>query len=102
MDKEDVVCIHTMEYYLPWVDFERIMLSEINQRKITPFDFIYMWKLKDKTNRAKPRVIDTEKRLLVARWEGELEVQTSGHKMSHGGVTYSMRNTVNYIVLTLL
>ena len=45
MDKEDVVYIHTMEYYsaikkneiLPfaatWMDLKGIMLSEISQRK---------------------------------------------------------------------
>ena len=43
MDKEDVVCIHTMEYYLAvknneilpfatmWMELEDIMLSEISQ-----------------------------------------------------------------------
>ena len=57
MDKEDVVDIHTTEYYsamrkkeiLPfattWMKFEGIMLSKINQRKIY-YMMSHIWNLK--------------------------------------------------------
>ena len=66
MDK-DVVHTHThthkMEYYLAikkkneilpfvttWMNPVGIMLSKISQRKKIPYDFTYMWNLKNKTN----------------------------------------------------
>ena len=60
MDKEDVVCIHTMEYYsdikkneiMPfaatWMDLEIIILSEVSQTEKDKYhyDTTYMWNLK--------------------------------------------------------
>ena len=50
-----------------------IMLSEINQteKDKIPYDLIYMWNLKNEINKQnRNRVIDTENKLLVARWDG--------------------------------
>ena len=67
-DKEDVACTHThihvhththkgilvikrneiMPFTITWMDLEGVMLSEVSQKKIIPYDFIYMWKLKTK------------------------------------------------------
>ena len=33
--------------------------------------------------------------------EGDLELQTSSYKISHGDITYSIGNTANNIVITL-
>ena len=51
------------------VDLEGIMLSEISQtEKIQiAYDSIYIWNLENKQNRS--RLIDTENKLMVARWE---------------------------------
>ena len=70
-----------MEYYsaikkdeiLPfvtrWMELESIMLSEISQRQ-TPYDFTYMWSLKNKINgQSRNKLIDTENKSMAARWE---------------------------------
>ena len=66
MYKEDVVYIHTMEYYLAikrngilpfatmWMELEGIMLSEISQRQVL-YDFTHMWNLRYKTDEHKGR-----------------------------------------------
>ena len=59
MDKEDVVCIYTTEYYsaikkneiMPfaatWMDLEMIILSEVSQKENDKYhDITYMWNLK--------------------------------------------------------
>ena len=53
------------------MDFENIMLSGVSQRK-TPYDFTYMWNLKNKINKT-DRLIDTENRLMGGRREGVWE-----------------------------
>ena len=56
-----------------WMDLEGIMLSEISQRKIKPYAFIYMFNLKNKINRSNwNRLVDTENRQMVSREEKEL------------------------------
>ena len=50
-----------------WTDLEDIMPTEISQRKI-PYDFTYMWNLKNKTNKIET---DTENRLMIARGRSE-------------------------------
>ena len=67
MDKEDVVYMYTMEYYLAikrneilpfattWEELEGIMLSEISQRKTKSHDFTHMRPLRDKTDEHKGR-----------------------------------------------
>ena len=45
MRKKDV-----MPFVLTWMVLVGIMLSEIRQRKKIPYDFTYMWNLKNKTN----------------------------------------------------
>ena len=61
MDKEDVVYIYTMEYYLAitkneimsfeatWMDLDIVILSEVSQteRQIS-YNIAYMWNLKKK------------------------------------------------------
>ena len=66
MDKEDVVYIHTMKYYLAvkkneilpfatmWMELESIMLSEIRERQIA-YNFIYMRTLRHRTDGHKGR-----------------------------------------------
>ena len=60
MDKEDVVHIYTMEYYLvikknemmplqQWMGLEIIILNEVRQRQIS-YDITYMGNLKDDPN----------------------------------------------------
>ena len=63
MDKEDVLHMYMMEYYLSikknknlpfsttWMDIENIMRSERSQRKVnTKCEITYMRNLKNKTN----------------------------------------------------
>ena len=66
MEKEDVVCIYTMQYYsaikknevLPfatiWMELEGIILSEIRERQKS-YDFTQMRTLRDKTGEHKGR-----------------------------------------------
>ena len=50
-------------YYAQWNKSDR-------ERQI-PHDFTYMWNLKNKTRKqTKPRLIDTENKLVVARGKG--------------------------------
>ena len=67
-------------------------------------------KKQNKRNKTKPRLIDTENRVVVARegekglcktGEGHQEVQTFSSKIIHGNGMDSTRNTVDFIVLTL-
>ena len=70
MDKEDVVYIYTMEYYLAmkkneillyattWMDLECITLSKI--RYIKTNIFTYMWNLKKPTNKYNKMETDSQ------------------------------------------
>jgi len=52
----------TREYYAKW--------DKSNRERQIPYDFIYMWYLKNKTNKqTKNRLFNTEKKLVVARGE---------------------------------
>ena len=44
--------VEILPFVTRWMDLEGIMLCEINQIKKdqTPYDFTYMWNLKNKTN----------------------------------------------------
>lgn len=48
------------------MDLEGNILSEISQRKKTPYDFTSVWNL----NKTKSKLIDTENKLMVARGRG--------------------------------
>ena len=53
-----------------------IILSKIrNRERQMPYDFIYMWNLKNKIMNKWSRniLIDTKNILMVARWEGRFE-----------------------------
>ena len=83
MDKEDVVYIHTMEYYsaikknkiMPfaatWMDLEIIILSEVNQTNIMCYHFYveskkwYKWTYLQNRN----RFTDIEKKFMVTKGE---------------------------------
>ena len=66
-----------------------------------------MWNLKSKVNKPN-KLIDTEKKLMVARWAGGWAAKGRGIKKyklpvtknSHRDVKYSIGNTVNNIVKT--
>ena len=55
-----------LPFVTTWVDLEGILLSEIREIQI-PYDLSYMWNLKNKTNTQKTWLIDTGKRMVVAR-----------------------------------
>ena len=51
MDKEDVIYMYTLEYYLAikneimtWMDLEILMLSEVRERQM--YGITYIWNLK--------------------------------------------------------
>ena len=66
MDKEDVIYVYTMEYYLAikkndilpfaatWLELEGIMLSEIRERQKL-YDFTHMRTLRQRTDEHKGR-----------------------------------------------
>ena len=77
--------IHTMEYFstikqkesllfaTTWMELQGIMLNEVSldrERQIL-YSFTYMWNLENKTNKQNGnRLIDTENKLMISRWEG--------------------------------
>ena len=44
--------------------------NKSDEEEQIPYDFTYMWNLKNKTKQNKNKLIDTENRLLVTRREG--------------------------------
>ena len=53
------------------MDLEDIILSEVSGERQVPYNFTYMWSLKNNINKQnRNRLIDTEDRLMVARREG--------------------------------
>lgn len=68
-----------------------------------------MWNLKNKTNKPKPELIDTENKFTVTSektgggWvklmKGIKEVHISSYKISHEGVINNMGNIVNNVVI---
>ena len=81
MDKEIVVYIHNgilfshkkerMKFAIcdKLMDLEGVMLSEISQRQI-PYDFSYMWNLKNRQTNKQKKLLNMENRLVVARGWG--------------------------------
>ena len=66
---------HKKNKILPFVraqmDLEDIILSEVSGERQVPYNFTYMWSLKNNINKQnRNRLIDTEDRLMVARREG--------------------------------
>ena len=75
-----------MEYYLAikknkimpfaaiWIELETLILSEVRKRQI-PYDITYIWNLTYSINKPfhRKKLIDLEKRLVVAKGEGEGE-----------------------------
>ena len=87
MDKEDVVCIYTMEYYsaikkngiMPfaatWMDLEIIILSEVSQTKTNIIWYHVYVKSKEKHKSTylqnRNRLIDIGNKLMVTKGERE-------------------------------
>ena len=64
--KNEILSIMTM-----WMDLEDIMLSEMSdtERQI-PYDFTYMWSLKNKNKQNRNRLIDAENNFGCQRGRG--------------------------------
>ena len=90
------------------------MLSEVSQIEKYKYHinyFIYMWNLKNKVNKwNRNTLIDTEDKLIVARWEGIWGLGEKGEGIkeyklaitnSPGGVQYSLGNIVYNTVITI-
>ena len=58
-----------------WMDLESIAFSEISQRKKNTIETIYMWNLKNKTNKSikqnRCQLTDTEEKLMVTSVDKE-------------------------------
>ena len=87
--------------------------NKSDRERQTPYDFTYMWNLKNKkkTNKQnRNRLTDTENRLMVARvgegwgnWVKKVKGLRSTNwqlQNSHGNTKYSIGNTVNNSVMT--
>ena len=58
-----------------WMDLESIVFSEISQRKTSTMETIYMWNLKNKTNKSikqnRCQLTDIKKKLMVTSGDKE-------------------------------
>ena len=86
MDKENVVCIYTMDYYsaikkneiLPfavtWMDLEITILSEVSQTQKDKYYMISLlcgiWKIVQMNLQNRNRLRDKENKLIVTKGEG--------------------------------
>lgn len=75
-----------------WVGLEGIILSKKkwDRERHIPYDLTYTWNLKTKTkiNKQKPKLIDSENRLMVTRgreWEGGWEMGKGSQKIQSFG-----------------
>ena len=54
-----------------WIDLEGIMLSKPVRERQIPYNFTYMWNVKNDINKQnRNRLIDTENRLMVSEGNG--------------------------------
>ena len=103
MNKEDVIYMDTMQYFLamkkkeilPWVDLESIMLSEISRRKTNTVWYhlriIWDWTLDTAELGSYQRVGELE--------DGGLRIQMCSLKTSSGDLVYSIVIIINNTIL---
>ena len=74
-----------MSFVTAWMDLEGIMLSEIRQLEKDKYNMIplLMWNIKIKINgQNRNRLIDTENKLMVARWNVIRGTQCTSYKLA--------------------
>ena len=64
-----------MPFATPWMDLERIMLSETS---LMPYDFTHMWNLRNKTNKKKKKETKKKKTLKYRKQTGVCQKESEG------------------------